>query len=173
MKKEYYAQHRTEILAKKRAYDVAHKDIISSKGRAYYLANRQRILDAVKQYAKAHREEGIARTRKWHKEHPERSSISKSKSCFKRRAIEYGTRVNPAGIYEWMREIRSKPFVRCHWCGTKVSGRKVHFDHIIALSKGGTHTIGNLCSACASCNSSKKNRLIADWICQNQRFLSL
>lgn len=173
MNKAYYATHRSELLAKKKAYDLAHKSEILKREKARYLKNRERIIANVKRYTSAHRDAALARTKKWHRDNPARSKAAKHHSKAKRRAIEYATRINEAGIREWMQEVRSKPFARCHWCGTKVSGRRIHFDHVIALSRGGTHTIGNLCASCQECNLTKKNRLIADWICGGQQFLTL
>lgn len=36
-------------------------------------------------------------------------------------------------------------------------------DHIIPLSRGGRHSIGNLLPACEFCNTSKHNRLLVEW----------
>jgi 5-methylcytosine-specific restriction endonuclease McrA len=91
----------------------------------------------------------------------------------RRRARKLGNQIDPSGIAKWMREIRKLPFVRCHWCGTKVHGRQVHFDHVIAVSRGGSHSIGNLCSSCAPCNRLKAARSIADWIVGGQTFLPI
>jgi len=47
------------------------------------------------------------------------------------------------------RRLRAQP---CYLCGVAPSE---HIDHIIALSRGGRHSIGNLAGACANCNLSK------------------
>lgn len=38
-----------------------------------------------------------------------------------------------------------------------------HFDHVIPLSRGGRHGIGNLLPACAPCNLAKGARFLAEW----------
>lgn len=50
----------------------------------------------------------------------------------------------------------------CWWCGKKV-GKKYHIDHRIPLSRGGTNWPNNLCIACPSCNSRKRDRLPHEW----------
>ena len=52
---------------------------------------------------------------------------------------------------------------KCYYCDCALDytvPKQVHLDHIIPLSKGGTHTIGNVVWACCSCNSSKSNKLL-------------
>ncbi|WP_203620386.1 HNH endonuclease [Streptomyces sp. SID8499] len=37
-------------------------------------------------------------------------------------------------------------------------------DHVIPLSRGGQHAEGNLVPACKSCNSSKGDKLLIEWL---------
>lgn len=48
----------------------------------------------------------------------------------------------------------------CCNCG---SNENQSVDHIIPLSRGGTHSIGNLMTLCRSCNSSKHARTLMEW----------
>ena len=48
----------------------------------------------------------------------------------------------------------------CWACGSK---ENISLDHVIPLSKGGTHSVGNMLSLCRSCNSSKSNRFLSEW----------
>lgn len=45
----------------------------------------------------------------------------------------------------------------CYWCNTYLP-RGGTIDHILAVSKGGSHTSGNICAACVSCNSLKSDK---------------
>lgn len=49
---------------------------------------------------------------------------------------------------------------KCWKCG---STKNLSLDHIIPLSKGGNHSAGNIMTLCRSCNSSKSNKLLAEW----------
>lgn len=46
----------------------------------------------------------------------------------------------------------------CAQCGSELEGRDWTIDHIIPVSKGGDHSIGNLQSMCRSCNGSKQDK---------------
>jgi len=48
----------------------------------------------------------------------------------------------------------------CYNCGSK---ENLSIDHIIPLSRGGSHSIGNLMTLCRTCNSSKGKKLLIEW----------
>jgi 5-methylcytosine-specific restriction endonuclease McrA len=48
----------------------------------------------------------------------------------------------------------------CFYCG---SLNKITIDHVIPISRGGTHGIGNLVAACAFCNGSKSTKFLIEW----------
>lgn len=55
-------------------------------------------------------------------------------------------------------EIGRRDQWRCHLCGRRVRRADFTLDHLIPLSKGGTHTRDNVATAHRRCNSSKGNR---------------
>lgn len=68
-----------------------------------------------------------------------------------------------AGIFEvtgsqWLRELR-RHAGKCAYCGKPGTT----MDHVIPVSRGGTHSVGNLVPACGSCNSSKHHRTVMEW----------
>lgn len=48
----------------------------------------------------------------------------------------------------------------CFYCGSK---ERLTVDHVIAIARGGRDSIGNLVSACKSCNSRKRDLTIMEW----------
>ena len=58
---------------------------------------------------------------------------------------------------EW-KWIKTKYKNKCAYCGEK---KKLTMDHIIPISKGGHHTIGNIVPACQSCNAQKGTKLMS------------
>jgi 5-methylcytosine-specific restriction endonuclease McrA len=91
----------------------------------------------------------------------------------KRRALKAKAAVNLVHITEWMAAVKSKPFARCYYCNAKVSTDKIHFDHMIPLSKGGPHSVENLCVSCVLCNLSKGAKQIDEWQREGQQVLGL
>ena len=53
--------------------------------------------------------------------------------------------------------ILKKANFRCQLCGADATDRKLHIDHIIPISKGGTSKEDNLQILCSYCNQGKGN----------------
>jgi 5-methylcytosine-specific restriction endonuclease McrA len=50
----------------------------------------------------------------------------------------------------------------CAYCGA--ASASLHRDCVLALSRGGRYTLGNIVPACASCNTSKCNDEVTAWL---------
>lgn len=49
---------------------------------------------------------------------------------------------------------------RCAYCGEH---RPLTQDHVIPITRGGRHAIGNIVPACIQCNAAKNDRLLSEW----------
>jgi 5-methylcytosine-specific restriction endonuclease McrA len=49
---------------------------------------------------------------------------------------------------------------RCAYCGER---GELHIEHVIPISQGGTHTLGNVIPACPACNFSKTTHEVEAW----------
>lgn len=49
----------------------------------------------------------------------------------------------------------------CAYCGK--TGAALEVEHVIPVSRGGRHAIGNIVPACGSCNRKKSDRLLVEW----------
>ena len=58
------------------------------------------------------------------------------------------------------KELTRLKMSNCAQCGSK---QNVTFDHIIPISRGGRHSVGNLQPLCLSCNASKQDKLMIEW----------
>lgn len=50
----------------------------------------------------------------------------------------------------------------CAYC--RVTGVALQRDCVLAISRGGRYTIGNVVPACRSCNASKRNAEVTSWM---------
>jgi 5-methylcytosine-specific restriction endonuclease McrA len=94
-----------------------------------------------------------ARTIKWHRDNP--AAILRLKTI--RRAAET---VGLVTERDWRRLVERFGGC-CAYCGKHTA--RLSADHVVPLSRGGRHAIGNLLPACRRCNSSKGSKLLAEW----------
>ena len=93
--------------------------------------------------------------KEWAAKNPEKTRTYKRNYSHRRRQILVGQ--------TWQikdRELAEIKSQTCFYCG---SSNQITIDHILPVSKGGEHRIGNLVPACKSCNSSKGNKFLVEW----------
>lgn len=118
------------------------------KGREYSRRHKAKYPEKTSAYRNAHR-----------KAHPERHRANEAA----RRAAKNGTSASlmgghsPAYMGYVVGYLVEQP---CAYCGNTT---EVEVDHIVPLTRGGLHHPQNLTSACRPCNTSKHNRLLAEW----------
>lgn len=140
--KAYYQAHAVKLAAQTKAYRAANADAVKAMSAAHYAANPERV---------------IRRSKAWKLANPERASELSRESIGRRRARKNGTIVTKADYAV----ILAKYGMRCHICGLDILTRAdLHFDHVIPLAKGGTHSPGNILPSHAFCNLSKGVRVI-------------
>ena len=99
-----------------------------------------------------HREQKMASRRAWHAANPDKGRVY----VLKRRALKRGAfvaDVTAEDIERMLREQRG----RCvaPGCGCSLSEAGYHVDHVIPLSRGGTHEPANAQLLCPRCNLEK------------------
>ncbi len=135
------------------AYRRRHPGRAALSAKKYRAAHPDRIIEKTPEQARRH----IA---KWRKTHPEQVKALRRL----RRALKKGAAIgNPKAIVSWEKSWRHKKSVRCYWCGHYFPGNQCHADHIVPLSKNGSHSISNLVISCASCNCTKQDKPPEIW----------
>jgi 5-methylcytosine-specific restriction endonuclease McrA len=123
-------------------------------------AEKRRDRDNAARYIEE-RERRIAYALSYAKRKPEVGQATKNR----RKARKRNAGVFQVSGADWLRLC-----VRYRFCCAYCRQRKpLTMDHVIPLSRGGRHSLGNLLPACASCNSSKSSRFITEWRAQARR----
>lgn len=169
LEKPYNEYHKNS--ARKAGIHTICKPCNIEKVAKWQKANPGRVLESSRRIyhrdIEKSRKARAARVRKWYKAHPDKgreaSASWKSKNRKMATAYENSRRARKleAGIYlilpREINKILSSPCAACGKCD------KISIDHIIPLSRGGRHSVGNLQALCQRCNSSKNDKTIMEW----------
>lgn len=85
--------------------------------------------------------------------------LAKANDAHRRRLAKATDDSRPVSGRDWRRLVMRYEG-RCAYCGERGD---LTMDHVIPLSRGGRHAIGNVLPACWSCNCSKRQRLLVEW----------
>jgi 5-methylcytosine-specific restriction endonuclease McrA len=143
LQREQYRRHRTARLgyqAKARAaLDPVEQ---AAYMRAYFLSHRDEIRDSHREYRAAN----APAVREYRRRH---------------QALKRGAPVSDFTLEQW-EAIKLAFGGHCAYCGVECASPEQ--EHIIALSKGGSHTASNIVPACRSCNARKSAMPVEDFM---------
>lgn len=131
------------------------KECHSKRGKARY----QKIQDEFKATLKQKRIENPE-----HRRNIERKSRAKNKQ--KQRPAKNARQsirnriLNGGGFLILEKELNKIYRSPCFACGSKTNQS---LDHLIPLSRGGNHSVGNIITLCRNCNSQKYNKTLTEW----------
>jgi 5-methylcytosine-specific restriction endonuclease McrA len=150
--REYHFDHIEEQHRRNREWRAINLEQHKANSREYYHANKAQVATRRLAWQRANKDKTKASRLKWELANPE-SSIRRRIS---RRAAKRNAFVGQITKKEIGRLYAS----RCFYCG---SNQKITLDHVIPISRGGSHSIGNLVPACQFCNFSKHDKLLMEW----------
>ncbi len=155
----YYEMHKIEMNKCSKNYSATHKQENKIYMKAYCISNKEEIKARKKIYHDNHKKEIKERQNTWHKLNRDKHREYDRK----RRAQKYETKIEP--IKEKLVFIRDGWI--CQICHKRVDKRfkypnpmSASLDHILPLSRGGTHTYANIQLTHWVCNISKKNNIL-------------
>jgi 5-methylcytosine-specific restriction endonuclease McrA len=161
-----YANNKNKIKLRVKAYSELNKDKKYEANKKWRLANAEKNREYQKLWAREKRKRKPLDHRRWpadkeklaswRKNNPEKYRLQK----LTRRAREK----NAKQYLVTSKEILKMLSANCYYC-QKAPAK--HVDHVIPISKGGLHSIGNLVGACAKCNLTKSDNFISVWRFKN------
>ncbi len=123
-----------------------------ARSTAWREANREESRRHRRESYYRHRDENLIAMKEWAKKNA--AKVRNYQHVRRERAIENGIfSISDKDL----NRLVSRP---CAECG---SVDRIEIDHIIPVSRGGTHGIGNLQPLCYKCNRSKRSRLTVEW----------
>ena len=148
-RREYYKKNKARITAQQVAYRKRKLEQARAAARRRYAANPQKYKDIIK---RCQTSSSIARKysqqRQWWKENPERAADYRHK----RRLLKAAHA--DLSKKQWLDLVASFGS-KCAYCGQQT---KLGQEHLVPLSRGGSHTLENVVPACQPCNSKKCDR---------------
>lgn len=178
----YRTKHHEKILASNRLYHATHAEKERVYGQAYRLNHPEQERARERNYHLRHPEKAKQRKQKYREKVSTKAQELKYKIAYRathqkeilayasayarahpairianeqrRRARKLNAPLNDLTNAQWV-EIQEAQEHCCSYCGKRCKG-KLTQDHIIPLSKGGSHTLHNVIGACRSCNSRKQ-----------------
>ena len=123
-------------------------------GRLWREANPEKVREHSRRWFAANPEKSREANRRWFAANPEK---------FREYAARRRVRLEGNGVYvvsdKDMRRLQQQPCAHSH---LSPCDGDMHLDHVIPVSRGGTHGIGNLQILCQRHNISKHDRLEAE-----------
>ena len=131
----------------------------------YYEENRDKVAESQKKYREENRDKVAEIQKKYYKKYREENPLKIRAHRHKRRALKKATAVEPIDL----NLVWDDSFGICFLCGTPMDRQYTYPDprlpsleHIIPLSRGGTHTYDNLTYTHLQCNNRKLSSLVEE-----------
>lgn len=127
----------------------------SERGKARYRKIKAKAIEQARQYRKDNYDKRLEIERKSRLKNKEKNRPSKNaRQSIRNRTLTH----TPYLILDKeLRKIYNSP---CFMCGCT---ENQSLDHIIPISRGGSHSVGNIMTLCLQCNMSKHARTITEW----------
>jgi 5-methylcytosine-specific restriction endonuclease McrA len=118
-----------------------------------YLANNlEKERERKRLYRLNNPEKNAAKNKKWFQDNPEK--VSEYNHARRARLYETGKFVIR---YSFLKKLYLSPCVVCS------SDKNIELDHVVPVSRGGSHSEGNLQPLCRPCNRRKSNKTMMEW----------
>lgn len=160
--RRHYEENHDEVLERRR--ELARRPEAKAKkaqwDKVYYIKNKEQISERYKEWAKANRDHLNEYWKEWYHKNLVHARLQSKIATHKRRVWAKINGNNTLTVKQTEELLERHPY--CEYCG-KFDVR-LTIDHIKPLSRGGQNCIENVTMACISCNLSKGDKLLSEWI---------
>lgn len=164
----YRKLNHDRVVANTAAWHKANPDKVKAHKYSYYDKNRKKIAAASAIWCAANPEKRKAAMAAWFAANPElRTIYNRNRRALKRFAEGTHTATDINLIFAHQRGLCAN----CHAKLFKTGPNKLHVDHIVALSNGGSNDKYNLQCLCPTCNLRKHAKDPIAWANENGRLL--
>jgi 5-methylcytosine-specific restriction endonuclease McrA len=164
-----YYRHKDRKLEYAAQYRAKNIEVIKQRKRDYQIKRQEHLQHYLSDYYEQNKEQIKKRAREYY----QRNKARYFAAGIKRRALQIKASGNLKALRYFVKQVQSKAFAFCYYCQTKVRTTEIHFDHMIPLSKGGEHSVDNICVSCATCNLKKHSRSVSEWRRKGQQLLPI
>jgi hypothetical protein len=172
--REYYAANKDWMKARAKEYHSKNRDAVLVKNKIRYDSNPEHYRLQRKAWRDNNLEHARELDRKWSKarrlQNPGTSVREAERNMRRRAQVKAGEDFTHDERNKYWEAQGMDPKI-CSYCDKKIKNWLSSVgDHVVPLSKGGTHTLDNVVPCCLSCNCSKHDRLLYDeWTPPNAR----
>jgi 5-methylcytosine-specific restriction endonuclease McrA len=157
--------HRVELRAQSRRRRLLDPDRERARAKKWQANNPEKFRACMSLWRKNNPDKHRAAKANWNAANPGRHSAAtrawkKANADIvralnaKRRAAKRGASENDFTAQQWI-EMKAEHGQRCFYCRAETALTQ---DHVVPLSRGGSHTKSNIVPACQSCNSRKRTK---------------
>lgn len=159
--RDYRQRNADRLKEQMRNYYRENRESIRNQQRDAYQQNAEQRKQQAREWASANKDRRNEISRNWVENNPERRREIQKQwrinnleygrvKCAERRARKRAVE-SSLTTAEWI-EIQKRFDYRCAYC---LKPKKLSMDHVVPISKGGSHTADNVVPACLRCNSRK------------------
>ena len=152
--------------ATKLAWKLANEQKVKAYEKSYYQENKERLNQSNSEWRKANIEQKKKADKQWAINNPQKVKINGFNWRLRNpEKVSLARQLRRARLYKaslflvTSKDIRRILAKDCLYCGQPSR----HIDHIVPLSRGGLHSVGNLAASCEPCNLQKNNKTIMEW----------
>lgn len=157
--RKYRELNKQTISEKKKEYRVNNIDKVKSANKLYYENNKEVIAEKTKRYRDKNKQTIKQRKSAYYKTEAGKIVAKNAKNT--RRALKASTS-DQTVTKEYLDTLLIVQDHKCFYCKVELNlmgNGEVHLEHYIPLSKGGTHSCGNVVWSCSKCNLNKRTEV--------------